>query len=229
MKKQKKLTLILIVGAIASLIFFRHNIFITENKKLLLIDMAGEPKYNYKTINTLLEETNYSIDFKNFYEISNVNPSEYSGVILLCSPAFVVLKDNFFVKNVIKNVAKFSQYKNKLIGIFLPEHIRYTKETYKIFEKLLFHVLNPAQKNLTSNLGPILNKLLQHESAINRNYDTTLAPQKNVFDQTTYNPLVIKNENQKNQIIAGTLPIFADFVPKEYHSDFPHGFFIYNK
>ena len=230
MKTIKKFLIMLFSVFIASSFILNCASQKKENAKLLAIDTAGDPKYSYRTVLELMQAYNYDIDFKHFYDLKNVDPAQYDGAILFCSPEFIINSNHHLVKKTVHKLFELASLDNKLISIFIPQHMNYIEKSQIFFKTLLFDILMAVEGKTKKRIEPILDaylsKALQHDNKIEKNYGTLLSP--HFFENVHELYIPVHAILPDKTILATTLPLSSKNIPEKHQSILPLGFTIHN-
>lgn len=231
-KKTMVFLIILLSGSLG--VYSEEPRDLDKSKSLLFVDTYCNDKYSYNNFFEFVENAGYVPEYVNLYELKNKDISRYDTVVLLISARFMNSGYNIFFKDVINEIQKFVDSKNKTICLLFPDIV--IKPEQLLNAKEIIKDANILSSNARRTFKPWINEFFGYSLQKKRFYKTALfpKPEKNKDDLEKQDKTLDKEEgldfyycvnSQTDLLLASFLPInnkYCDVIRKL----FPFGLYI---
>jgi len=196
-------------------------------KTLLFIDTYANEQYSYNNFFELMQNTGYKPEYINYYELKNKDIIKYDAVVFLVSTKFMNSETSFIFDDVIDEITKFIESKNKTICFLFPDTVAQPSQTEKA--KQIIKDTNALTSFARRTFKPWINYFLKYNLQKNRFYKTALypkpEPKKEIVEKNEDLEFYYCADSQADLLLASLLPLnnkYCDIIKRL----FPFGLYI---
>jgi hypothetical protein len=216
------------------------------SNRLLLIDTGNNDAAIYRTFLTLAEHVGFSTTYKKSYDADLKTLSTYDSIIIALDGGFFStiasqLSSNHtilstYVKHILETIYTVSTFRNKLIGIILPNannSVMVLNLTIDLLNRL--DAIDPAHKHsIMQLLQPALQHLLFSDASKSYRYNTALLPKREphktiITEAPEEKNSLPKSASSQSVILATALPRTSTMTDSHPLSPLlPLGMYMFN-